>query len=210
MSNTMSFGAAKKEDIGTGSARKVRNDGRIPAIVYGGKSGNLMLSIPVNEFRKEYKKGSMRTRLVQLTLEDSKQALTAIIRDIQFHPVTDSPIHIDFQEVDKNTVIRVSIAVRVVNEDKCPGVRRGGVINLVYRTIPMLCNPYNIPDHIDIDIAGMEIGQNKHISDVVLPEGVKPVEKGNFTILSVGGSVEEEAVAATPAATAAAPATAAK
>lgn len=194
MNNAIHFNAIKKEEIGTGNSRKVRNSGMVPAIVYGGKHGNTMLSISLNEFQKEYRKGSIKTRLVELVLEDKKDKLTAIIRDIQLHPVSDKPIHIDFQEVDANTMIKVSIAVRVINEDKCPGIRRGGVVNLVYRAIPIWCNPYSIPDHIDIDVSGMEIGQNKHISDISLPENVKPVDKSNFTMLSIGGAlVEEEA-----------------
>jgi len=197
MSDKVKFDAENKEVQGTSSARGLRREGKIPAIIYGGPVKEKPISIRENEFEKERKKGGFSTRLVDIMLDG--KVITTIARDVQFHPVSGRAMHIDFQEVNENSTIRMNVHVRIINEDKCPGLKVGGVANLVYRSIPMICPVGNIPEHIDIDISGLQIGDNKHISDIELPKGATPVDQSNFTVVSIGGNIaeeEEEAVTA--------------
>ncbi len=193
MAQSVKFNIEDRAIGGKSNNKRLRNNAKIPAVIYGGANKEMKISLDRNQFQREYAKGGIKTKLIELLLQD--KLINAVTREIQFDPITDFPIHIDFQEVSKDTLVRVNVALRVINEEKSPGIRRGGVINLVYRSIPMLCPPTNIPTHINIDISGMEIGQNKHINDVDLPENVRPVDKSNFTILSIGGSSQDEEAA---------------
>lgn len=189
MSDVIKFNAQPKNEHGTASARRCRREGLIPAIIYGGPSRENALAIPVSEFAREYKKGNFNTRLIDITLDG--KSITAIARDVQFHPVSSSPLHVDFQEVTEDSVIRMKIRVRVINEDKCPGIKHGGVVNVI-REVSVLCSVHNIPDSIDVDISGMRIGDRKHISEIGLPDSVRPMNKEDFTVVSIGGNAEEE------------------
>lgn len=209
MTEVVKFEAELKSGVGTGPSRATRRAGSVPAIVYGSGEGELMVSISLRDLEREYQKGGFKTKLVELTIGNEK--INAIPKAIQLHPVTDRPLHVDFFRVNKDTTVNVAVTLKVINEDKAPGLKKGGVINIVHRTINVLCHPTNIPHHIEIDVAGMEIGQNVHIQDVALPTGVTPADKSNFTVLSISGRAEDAVVEAAPAAAAAkAPAAKAK
>lgn len=192
MSDVIKFNAKPKEMKGTASAKRCRKEGLVPVIVYGGPSKEHSLAISASEFEREYneKRENFSTRLVNICLDG--KTITTIAREVQFHPVSGAPLHVDFQEVSEGEIVRMKIRLRIINEEHCPGIKRGGVVNLVYRVIPMLCPINNIPDCIDIDISGMRIGDNKQISEINLPEGVRPVNKEDFTVISIGGSAEED------------------
>jgi large subunit ribosomal protein L25 len=111
---------------------------------------------------------------------------------VQTDPVTDNPIHVDFQLIKENVPIKVAVRVKVINKDKSPGIKRGGILNIVRKYISLNGIPKNIPEYLEIDIAGFEIGRNVHINDIVLSEDVVPVDKNNFTILTIAGRVEEK------------------
>lgn len=203
MTETLKLNAENKPAAGTGSSRELRRNGKIPAIIYGGGKQD-MLALNQREFNKEYFKGGIRTRLAEIILDG--KVITAIAKDIQLDPLSDEPIHVDFIRVGKDTLIKLALTIKVVGEDKSPGVKKGGIVNIVHRTVDFMCHPSNIPHHIELDISKLEIGENIHINDVKLPEGVKPVDKENFTMLSITARVEEsdkpaegEAAAATPA-----------
>lgn len=193
MSDVIKFNAQPKNEQGTASSRRCRKEGLVPAIIYGGPSRENSLAISASEFEREYKKGNFNTRLIDIILDG--KSITAIARDVQFHPVSDSPLHIDFQEVTESSVVKMKIRIQVMNEEKCPGLKSGGVVNLL-REIPMLCPVHNIPAYITVDISGMRIGDRKHISEIELPKGVTPVNKEDFTVVSIGGNVEEEETSA--------------
>lgn len=125
-------------------------------------------------------------------MQIGKEVLKVIPREVQTDPVTDNPIHVDFQLVNENIPIKVSVRVKVINQDKSPGIKKGGVLNIVKRNIALNCIPRNIPRYLEIDVSGFEIGQNIHINDIKLADGVSPVEHGNFTVLTITGRVEEE------------------
>ena len=149
-----------------------------------------MISLIYKDFLKEYHKGNLLSRLLEVKL--GKKILKVISREVQTDPVTDNPIHIDFQLIKENIPIKVAVRVKVINKDKSPGIKIGGILNIVRKYISLNCIPQNIPEYLEIDISGFEIGRNVHISDLILPEGVVPVDKDNFTILAIAGRVEEK------------------
>ncbi len=184
------FEAEVRENAGTGASRAVRRDGKIPVNVYAKDKQNQHFAISLRDFVKEYQKGAFKSKVVELVYGKSK--LNAIAKDIQLHPVTDTPIHVDFIAVDEKTTIRTSIAVKVINEDKSPGVKKGGIINIVHRSIEFLCHPSSILPAIEVNIDGLEIGRNVHINDLKLPKGLQPVDKTNFTVVSIVGRSDDD------------------
>lgn len=183
------FNAKTKDSSGTGVARAMRRSGMIPAIVYGlGEQHKIALSL--KEFSKEYYKGGITSKLASLNIDGKK--INVITRDVQTHPVTDIPMHIDFQQIDHNKLIKVSIRIKILNENKCVGIKRGGVLNIVLRQAKFYCLPKQIQTSIEVDVSNLHIGQSIHINDVTLPEGMIPVDKSNFVILTVTGRTEEE------------------
>lgn len=194
MTQPVNFKVENKAGAGKGASRLLRREGMIPAILYGEKQAPQMLAVNKNEFLKEYLKGGIKTRLVNLDIEG--KSATALVHDIALHPVSDDPLHIDFVRVGKDTQVKVKIAVKTLGDDKAPGVKKGGVLNVVARYIEMYCNPAHIPHHIDIDVSQLDIGQNIHISEIALPEGAAPVDKSNFTVISITGRASDEPAAA--------------
>jgi large subunit ribosomal protein L25 len=190
MQEMLVFSAERKKGIGRGVARELRRTGRIPAIVYERGGDNIMISLAAKDFLKEYLKGGIQSRLVELDIEGVK--IAAVPKEVQTDPVSDEPKHIDFQKVNKDSAVKVAVRVKVINADKCIGVKKGGVANIVYRSIHCYCNPYNIPRSIEINIENLEIGRSIHIGDVSLPESVKPIDRTNFVLVSVSGRATEE------------------
>lgn len=204
MAETIKISATKKEKNGKGSARAVRTAGRVPAIIYGGKLGEQMVSVASNEFLKVFNRGNIHSRLFEIDLEG--KPLSALVRAVQLDPVKDFPLHIDFQEIGKDTIIKVFVHVKVINEDKSPGLKKGGVLNVAHRTIPFYCHPTNIPEHIIVDVGSLEIGRSVHIEDLNLGEGMTAVDTSNFVVVSLSGRAEEKVEAPVVAAAAVTPA----
>jgi large subunit ribosomal protein L25 len=201
MAESIKMKAELKEKNGKGTARALRREGRIPAIIYGGSHKEVMISLAQNEFIKEYNKGNIQAKLFEIEL--ANETITAIPKIVQVHPVTDFPLHADFQEVSKDTTVKVSVHVKVINEEKSPGVKRGGVLNVATRSFLVYCHPTNIPEHIVVDVINLEIGKNIHINDLELPQGVVPLDQSNFVVVSVSGrseSTEETSAAEAPTA----------
>ena len=202
--------AKKREGTGTGAARAVRRAGDVPAVIYGevGKSRHIRLSF--RDMEKPYNTGRFTSTLFILDLEGEK--VRVIPRDVQVDPVTDRPIHADFQALIPGSRIRLFIPVHFNNHAESPGLKRGGVLNIVRHEIEFVCPSENIPQFIEIDLAGMDIGDSLHISAVKLPEGLVPVIRSrDFTVATVAAPsafLEAEAkpaaadAAATPAAAA--------
>ncbi|RZI47414.1 50S ribosomal protein L25/general stress protein Ctc [Rickettsiales endosymbiont of Peranema trichophorum] len=185
MSSTIKLEACVKDKAGKSAAKALRKSGRLPGIIFGSQHKEIMISLPFDRFVHEYNKGNIQSKLLEIDLGD--KVLTAISRDVQLDPVTDTPVHVDLQEVNKDTTIKVSVHLKVVNEDKSPGIKKGGVLNMPSRTMSVYCHPTKIPDHVVIDVSGMEIGQNVHVADLNLSSDILPVDKTNFAILSISG-----------------------
>lgn len=209
--NLNALSANVRKHHGTGSARALRRDGMIPAIVYGKTSEPLSIEINLKEITQVYTSGRFRTRVLDITLDD-KRTLKALPHDVQTHPVTDRIEHVDFIRVEPGKEVRVAVPVKFVGVEKSVGIKRGGTLNIVRHEIALICKPEAIPAAIEVNVAEMNIGSSVHINDIQLPAGVTPQLKRNFTIATVAGrtSQAEEtpaaAAAATPAVGAAAPA----
>lgn len=188
MQTSIEFNAETRNGSGTGIARATRRAGMIPAIIYGlGRQHTIAVSS--KEFVKEYLKGGIMSKLATINLDGKK--VNVITRDVQIHPVTDNPIHIDFQQIDEAKPIKVSVRIKVLNEQKCASIKRGGVLNIVLRQAKFYCLPSQLKTSIEVDITDLKIGQSVHINDIELPEGMTPVNKSNFVILSIAGRTEE-------------------
>jgi large subunit ribosomal protein L25 len=212
MVEAVKIAAQPRERAGKGAARATRRAGRVPAVIYGEKQPPQLIDLDPKELTMQIQKAgqSFFTRVFDVQLNGG--AVRVLPRDVQLHPVTDRPEHVDFMRVGANTRIRVSIPVEFVNRDKSPGLKRGGVLNVVRHAIEVYCTVDNIPQIITIDLDGLDIGDSIHISAVKLPQGVRPtITTRDFTVAAVAApsvlkSPEEEAAEAAAKAAAAAPA----
>src|SRR5665213_280137 len=203
MADPITLSVQKREGAGRGPARAVRRQGRVPGIIYGQGKETVLVSVDPRELTRELHKPGFFARL--LNVESGGETVRALPREVQLDPVTDRPVHVDFMRVGAGTKIKVAVPVHFLNMESAPGIRRGGILNVVRHEIELLCPADNIPAQIDIDIAGLEIGDSVHMRQVKLPEGVKPTLSRDFTVASVTSptAVREEAAAAAAAAAAA-------
>ncbi|HOY79692.1 MAG TPA: 50S ribosomal protein L25/general stress protein Ctc [Hyphomonadaceae bacterium] len=210
-----------REGTGRGNARETRRQGRVPAVLYGGEKAPVAISIDKKTIIQALKSGKFISHTVTLEHKGERQLVFA--QDIQFHPVTDEPTHLDLYRVDPGQIIRVAVPVHVTGQGVSPGVKRGGAMNIVRHEVWLYAPADAIPEHLEADVSAMEIGDALKISGIKLPEGVRPTIEGrDFTVITIAGrkakdDVAEdkpagEAAAAAPAAgaKAAAPAAGAK
>ena len=184
MSEILSINALLRERAGKGAARATRRGGRIPAIIYGNKQNPIAISLDPIEMM-HYLRGSFFAHVYEIKIDGVKSE-RVLARDVQLHPVTDDPLHIDFMRFSKTTKVNIEVECHFLNEDKSPGLIRGGVLNVVRYKVELVCSPNAIPEFIDIDLSGLEIGDTVHISAVQLPEGVAPViDDRDFTIATI-------------------------
>jgi large subunit ribosomal protein L25 len=170
MSSVVTIEAQARTVRGTGGARALRREGRVPGIVYGQNQENQPISIDPRSIAKELYIPGFFSRLFAISINGKAQHV--LIKDVQLHPVNDAPLHIDFMRVSKDSKIHVNIPVRVINDDKAPGVKQGGIVNVVHHTLEVICPADSIPSEILIDLTGMEAGQAIHLTDITLPAGV--------------------------------------
>ncbi|HYB10924.1 MAG TPA: 50S ribosomal protein L25/general stress protein Ctc [Alphaproteobacteria bacterium] len=201
MSDEFVFHAQRRERAGKGAARAARRTGRVPAVIYGAKKAPALVSIDPSELMPELRKTAFFTNLYDVEVEKDKHRV--LVRDVQFHPVTDRPEHVDFMRVDPTTKVTVQVPVSFDNEAASPGIKRGGVLNIVRHEIEVVCLATQIPHEIRVDLTGLDIGDSVHIRMVKLPEGVRPSIARDFTVATVAppNTQQTEAeIAATPAA----------
>jgi large subunit ribosomal protein L25 len=175
--------AEPRAKLGKGPAYQVRRQGKIPGIVYGGKGDPVTVQVDERSFGKLYYAGAMLQTLVMLDVGGKKTRV--LPRAVQVDPVTDRPIHIDFMRLEPGARVRIAIPVKFRGQENSPGLKLGGVINVVTHEIEVYCSADNIPDYIEGDLTGLEIGDSLHINDFTLPEGVKTVIQRNFTVASI-------------------------
>ena len=183
-----------RENTGTGFAREARRNGMVPGILYGGDEAPVAIAIKGNEVLKAINSGQFIGNMIELVHDGKGQK--ALTKDIQFHPVTDLPVHLDFYRVTAKSIIEVEVSVSFVGEEESPGMKQGGALNVVRYAIEVKCPAGEIPDGIEVDISTMDIGDAIHISDISLPKNVKPsITDRDFTIATMQESrteVEEE------------------
>jgi len=183
-----------RENTGTGGARASRREGLVPGVIYGGDDAPVAVSVKYNEVLKAINSGQFLSSMIELSHEGKTQKV--LTKDVQFHPVTDMPVHLDFYRVTAKSIIEVEVSVNFVGEDVAPGLKAGGTLNVVRYAIEVKCPAGSIPDNITVDVSTMDIGDAIHISEVTLPEGVKPsIADRDFTIATVVASratIEED------------------
>ncbi len=198
MSQIHTLSAEPKERAGKGAARAARRAGRIPGVIYGAKQAPLMITLDPQEMNREIRGGSFFTTLFDVKVNGASERVLA--RDLQLHPVSDRPLHVDFLRVSTTTVVEVEVPCHFINEEESPGIKRGGVLNIVRHELELSCRADAIPNEIVIDLTGLDIGDSVHISQIHLPEGVRStIADRDFTVASIAApSVvrEEEAEAA--------------
>ncbi len=194
MSDTLDLSAEPKERGGKGAARAARRSGRVPAVIYGAKKDPVMITLDPLDVRREINKAGFFATLFDINVTGGKKE-RVLARDLQLHPVTDSPLHIDFLRVSAATEVTVQVPCNFINDEESPGLKRGGVLNVVRYEIELSCRADAIPQEIVIDLAGLDIGEGVHISMVSLPDGVTPtITDRDFTIATIAAPtvVQEE------------------
>jgi len=203
MAETDVFHCDVRERAGTGGARATRREGWVPGVLYGGGESPVAIKLKFIEVSKAYKAGRMKAHLANIDVVGEDGLQPVIAREVQTDPVKDFPTHVDLLRVDTKTRINVEIPVHFLNEEESPGLKRGGVLNIVRHTIEVIAPATAIPEFFDIDVTGLDIGDAIHVSAITLPGGVTlTVTDRDFTVATIaapsavrsaGDEAEEEA-----------------
>ncbi|WP_438730741.1 50S ribosomal protein L25/general stress protein Ctc [Parasphingorhabdus sp. DH2-15] len=184
MSDQLTLSAEQREKAGKGASRALRREGRVPAVIYGNKEDPALLHVEERELNKLLGTGHFMNSLIMVEVDG--KAVRTLPKDVAFHPVTDRPLHVDFLRLSKDATVDVSVPVIFVNEDASPGLKRGGVLNVVRHELELVCDASRIPDEIEIDVTGLDVGDSIHISSVKLPEGSESaITDRDYTIATV-------------------------
>ena len=184
MSDALTLPAETRERAGKGASRALRREGRIPAVIYGGKEEPTMIHVEEKELVKQLMTGHFMNSIVEIELGGKK--VKTLPKDVSLHPVTDRPEHADFFRLAKGGKIEVSVPVVFLNEEDSPGLKKGGVLNVVRHELELVCENDKIPGEIEIDVTGKEVGDSIHISEVTLPEGSESaITDRDFTIATL-------------------------
>lgn len=206
MPEIISLSAEPRAVAGKGAARATRRAGRVPAIVYGDNKDPVLISLEPRELARAAARPGFFATLIDIKVDGESHR--ALPREVQHHPVTDAPLHVDFMRVGAGARITVTVPVVFVNQERAPGLRRGGILNIVRHGIEMSVSADSIPDRIVVDLDGLDMGDSIHIHSIQLPEGARPlIQERDFTIATIAApsAVREEAAAAAAAAAVAAP-----
>lgn len=184
MSEQLLLPAEQRERAGKGASRDLRRQGRVPAVIYGDKKTPLSVHVEEKLLAKMLSTGHFMNTVVMIDTDG--KAHRTLPKDVQFHPVSSRPIHVDFLRIGEHSTVHVNVPVNFLNEEAAPGLKRGGVLNVVRHDLELVCDASSIPGAIDIDLTGLDIGESIHISQVKLPTGVKSaIEDRDFTIATV-------------------------
>jgi large subunit ribosomal protein L25 len=184
MSDQLTLSAETRERAGKGASRELRRQNRIPAVIYGNKQDPELIHVEEKALIKLLMTGHFSNSLVQIDLGGKKQM--TIPKDVAFHPVSDRPTHVDFLRIVKGAKVEVLVPVMFINEEKSPGLKRGGVLNVVRHELELICDNDKLPDDIQIDVTGFDVGDSIHISNVTLPKGAESkITDRDFTIATI-------------------------
>lgn len=184
MSARIALTGFKREGTGKGTARALRREGKVPAVIYGDQKAPVTISLDENEIKKEYFKGHFMTSLSEVKIDGDTHLVLA--RDVQTHPVKDNVEHVDFLRVTSKTRIPVNIQVHFINEETCPGLKAGGILSVARYEVEVLCSALAIPDSIEIDLAEVQLNDSIKSSVIKLPQGVEfTINDREFTIASI-------------------------
>ncbi|MGO4386451.1 50S ribosomal protein L25/general stress protein Ctc [Microvirga sp. 2YAF29] len=197
MSEIKQIKAVARDRSGKGAARAVRRQGQVPAVIYGAGQPAQSIALDFNQTKQLIFAGHFLTTIFEIDVDG--KSVRVIPRDYQLDPVRDFPVHIDFLRVSKGQTIKVVVPVHVVGQEKCPGVKRGGTVQIVEHSVELAVSPDAIPDFIEASVEGLDIGSSVHLNDIKLPKGAKATSTENATLVTVvapTGLTEEDTVAA--------------
>jgi large subunit ribosomal protein L25 len=183
MSAMKQIKASARASGGKGAARAVRRTGKIPAVIYGGGEAAIPIALDYAQTNRLIYAGHFLTTVFEIDVDGT--VIRAVPRDYQLEPVKDTPLHVDFLRLSAGSMIRVEIPIHVSGQDQSPGVKRGGMVQIVEHSLEMMVPADNIPDALDISVAGLDIGASVHLADVKLPEGCKTITRENLTLVAV-------------------------
>ncbi len=193
MTQIIALAATARDRAGKGTARATRRAGSIPAVIYGNKEKPVMIALDTTKFTREIHRPGFFTHLFDITVDGVTHRV--LPRDVQLDPVYDRPLHADFLRVSDTTEITLKVPVEFVNVETCPGIKKGGILNIVRHDIEVFAKAADLPEKIIVDLAGFEVGSSIHISSVKLPEGVRPtITDRDFTVATIAApTVKAEA-----------------
>lgn len=202
MANVGALNVQERDRAGKGAARAVRREGLVPGVIYGDNKEPTLIAMNPRDLFVEMRKPGFAMKVFEISV--GKETQKAMAQDVQMHPVRDTPVHVDFRRIGKNTVVNVAIPVQIINEEASPGIKGGGVINMVRHEIEVRARPDALPESFEIDLTGLEIGDSVHISAITMPEGVAPtITDRDFTVITLAAPTvataaddEEDAAAA--------------
>ena len=192
---TIEIKAEARSQVGKGSARAARRAGLVPAVIYGNKETAVSVTLDANQWRQLMHKPGIFSQLININVNNETHFV--LPRDIQQHPVSEEAMHVDFLRVTKNATVAVGIAVEFLNEDKCTGLKLGGVLNIVRSQVELNCPAISIPEKLTVDLEGLNVGHTIHISSIELPEGCTPtITDRDFTVATIAaprGGLDDDA-----------------
>ena len=184
MSDALTLPAELRERAGKGASRELRRNGRVPAVIYGGNDEPTTIHVEEKLLMKQLMTGHFMNSIVMIEI-DGKTVRT-LPKDVAFHPVNDRPLHVDFLRLSANATVHVNVPVVFANEEASPGLKRGGVLNVVRHELELVCDANSIPDEVVVDVTGADVGDSIHISAVTLPKGTQTaITDRDFTIATI-------------------------
>ncbi|RXR27631.1 50S ribosomal protein L25/general stress protein Ctc [Sphingobium fluviale] len=184
MSDVLTLSAEARDRAGKGASRALRREGRVPAVIYGMNEEPTLVHVEEKLLNKLLGTGHFFNSVVMV--EVGGKAVRTLPKDVEFHPVTDRPLHADFLRVSEHASVHVNVPVHFINEEKSPGLKRGGVLNIVRHEVELICDAAEIPDDITVDLTGFDVGESIHISAATLPAGAKPaITDRDFTLATI-------------------------
>ena len=184
MSEQLTLSAETRERAGKGASRAMRREGRVPAVIYGDKQTPVSIHLEEKALVRALSTGHFMNAIAMIDV--GGEQVRTLPKDVQFHPVSDRPLHVDFLRVGEHSTVHVNVPVHFRNEEDAPGIARGGVLNVVQHELELICDAANIPSEVVIDLTGLDIGDSVHISQITLPEGSRSAIEGHdFTIAGI-------------------------
>ncbi len=185
--------AELRETTGKGDARRMRRAGLLPGIIYGGGKPDLAITINANAIGKLLNEEAFYTSMLEVKVKSKRGKNTVLLKDVQWDPITDTAMHLDFVRVSSKDSVTVEVPVVAINFEKCPGDVAGGLLDVIRHVLEVTCRADSIPDSIEVDCANMDIGDTVHIEDITLPEGAEVQHDVNFTVLNISAPKVETA-----------------
>lgn len=184
MSEILTLAAEAREQVGKGASRSLRREGRVPAVIYGAKQDPAAIHVEEKELYRLLMTGHFMNSVVMI--EVGGASVRTLPKDVAFDPVTDRPVHADFLRIAEHATVTVQVPVRFTDEEKSPGIKRGGVLNIVRHELELVVDAAEIPDDVAVSLAGFDVGESIHISSVTLPAGAKSaITDRDFTIATI-------------------------